>query len=137
MTIEERLDHYLSIFKTTFPSEFINEVNQKIDLRELIQKDKDYNALIKQLKDIDGLIYENEILNPDKSYSTIKYFEATVKGLIFEGYVQKKKDTERIRKRDNLNIWAVTLGGAGALIAGLYALFQIATKIFYLFCNCH
>ena len=61
----------------------------------------------------------------------------TVKGLIFEGYVQQKKDVERVRKRNILNIWAVTFGGGGALIAGLYSLGLIATKIFSFFCRCH
>jgi hypothetical protein len=61
---------------------------------------------------------------------------ATVKGLLFEGYVNQKNNRPIFGKYQSLTTFAIILGGLGGGVAGVYYLFEILDR-FHIFITCH
>jgi hypothetical protein len=108
-TIEETLDMLLKrvrIKDLHFPISSADNLTQYLTLER-------YHTCLEKLR-------KDEFIAPDRTEP--HKWAITVEGLLFEGYVQQKIDITRKRKVESLNIMAVTLGGIGAAISGLYLL---------------
>ncbi len=84
----------------------------------------EYESLINHLENTDGLI-KNDVLDTKDR----KIYGLTVKGMLFEGYVNRKKKEARTETLQMLAIWVTAIG------TGLSGLYVLAKFILWLYGN--
>ena len=122
MTIEEKLDLIWRECK--------DHVSYDTDEASINRWKKICSEVADNNTDINSPIFKMYLqhLRDDGYINNDEMPRATVKGLLFEGYVNQKNNKPIFGKYQSLTTWAIVLGGLGGAIAGVYYFLEIIDR---------